>query len=753
MPEQARQLRAIVFSDVVDSSLKIFADELIAIQRIKEDLSLIRDAVQSHGGLLVKSLGDGLLVTFDGPTQALQFIQTAVQALSARGRQSLAHRFGLHTGEIYADGDDILGQGVHLASRLQTVSPANGVAFTRSTYELIDPRFRQIARSMGDVELKGLPERMELYCLGPEELLRFGRAPVDDGMNVDALLQDTPYSVVRPLSRSVERNTLLLQERQRDRQAVLKLIPADPALEEALRVEAACLDRLRHPRIPRVLDAYAQGGMFCFIQEYIAGPSLQGSLDLLRRKQRLAALLRQVLQVLEEVHAAGLVHGDIHPANLILPDSNAAPFLVDFSLLRARTETTHDPSEAREPSLSERGRPYFTAPERARFGRITPAADLYALGVTALLLYTGGEPSQLYDETLACWTLDALDPEVQRWLAPLLEDQPARRLKQASDALQLLDQPVQVPVSAPGSATPEKSNPVSASAGPASSGRTSAVSATTGASSPSPAVDLSRPAVRKAGLHDHLVVIYGPMVELLLESVPSTIEPQQLGPLRDRLVAAGLAVADVDEACRKAEVPTPEPVTPAPFEPQAVVDPATPELSGSSPASGAGDLKPALLALLRDRIGPIADFIWTAELVALLPHDPARFRIQLQNASVPEAVIEDLLTAAATSMAAESSMAPPDPEAPEAAVQPSSPIPSSSTPASSPVAEAAAEVLDEARLRDQLTELIGPIGLTVLDQLDQCPPAEKPRAVIEALRGYGVDAAVLDTLGRRFGLR
>ena len=98
-------------------------------------------------------------------------------------------------------------------------------------------------------------------------------------------------------------------------------------------------------------------------------------------------------------------------------------------------------------------------------------------------------------------------------------------------------------------------------------------------------------------------------------------------------------------------------------------------------------------------------------------------------------------------------MAPPDPEAPEAAVQPSSPTLSSSTPATSPVAEAAAEVLDEARLRDQLTELIGPIGLTVLDQLDQFPPAEKPRAVIEALRGYGVDAAVLDTLGRRFGLR
>ena len=73
MAGRERQLKAIVFSDVVDSSVKIFADELIAIQRIKEDLALIRDELQRHGGSLVKSLGDGLLATFDGPTQALEF--------------------------------------------------------------------------------------------------------------------------------------------------------------------------------------------------------------------------------------------------------------------------------------------------------------------------------------------------------------------------------------------------------------------------------------------------------------------------------------------------------------------------------------------------------------------------------------------------------------------------------------------------------------------------------------------------------
>lgn len=717
MLEQARHLRAIVFSDVVDASLKIFADELIAIQRIKEDLSLIRDAVQSHGGLLVKSLGDGLLVTFDGPTQALQFVQSAVEALSARGRQSLAHRFGLHTGEIYADGDDILGQGVHLASRLQTVSPANGVAFTRSTYELIDPRFRQLAWGMPDVELKGLPERMDLYCLGPEELLRFGRAPLETGLNVDALLQGTPYSVVRLLSRSKERNTLLLKESQRDRHAVLKLIPADAVLEEALRVESACLDRLRHPRIPRVLDVYAQRGIFCFIQEHIAGPSLHGSLDLLRRKQRLAELLRQVLQVLEVVHAAGLVHGDIHPANLILPDSEGAPFLVDFSLLRARTEAKRQQPEGGEPSLSEFGRPYFTAPERARFGRVTPAADLYALGVSALLLYCGGEPSTLYDETLACWKLEGLDLEVQRWLAPLLEDQPARRMKHAADALQLLDQPLPELVSyaAPHSPLPIRSR-----------------------------VDGLRQPVSKVALHDHLVVIYGPMVGLLLESTSSTIEPHQLPSLQERLVGAGLALADVEEAMCKAQLKTPDVPVGGDIEIMASLEPSV-DLSQPLTAPPEAGLQAVLLALLRDRVGPIADFILTTELGAAAQHDPAFFRTELQNSSVPVEVIDELLAKAAT-VAAQWSASERE-------------VSSASAPKAAPPAvlraeeESAAPIaIEDDQFRAHLTELIGPIGLTLFEQVRDLSKADQPRAVLEALRRYGVDEALLDELALRFGL-
>ena len=673
-----RQLKAIVFSDVVDSSVKIFADELIAIQRIKEDLTLIREELQRHGGSLVKSLGDGILATFDGPTQALQFVQAAVQKLSARGRHALAHRFGLHTGEIYADGDDILGQGVHLASRLQTVSPPNGVAFVRSTYDLIDPRFRRLAQPMGEVELKGMPEPVQLFCLGQEQLLPFGPSGVGEGVQLESLLEDTPFELVRPLGRSSLQRTLLLQERQRERQAVMKLIPAGPDLVEALKVEAACLDRLRHPRLPRVLDGFARSGFFCFIQEYIPGPSLNGSLDLLRRKQRLAELLRQVLQVLEQVHAAGLVHGDIHPANLIPAQEGGPLFLVDFSLLKSRIDGYRQRTDDASASLSEAGRPFFASPERARFGRLSPAADLYALGVSALMLYTGQDPASLYDETQGCWSLQGLEPEVVGWLAPLLEDLPVRRLQHAADALRLLDRPQP--------SAPSVTNQ------PSSGG-----------------ADVS-----KQLLHDHLVATYGPMVELLLDSQPSLIAPAQQAVLQKRLVAAGLAEADVQQGFWIARVAAPGPDE----------EPARPEaLTESAPFEGA---EAPLLPLLRDVIGPIADLLWTADLQAAANRDPARLESLLAQAGVPDAAMAVVLEQVGRVTL--------------------DVTPASATPVVPSLRPEPSTAVDPERL---LLQFIGPIGSTVWAQVASLPAAERLVALETSLRGYGLDEATLTDLRRQ----
>ena len=596
-PGHDRHLRAIVFSDVVDSSAKIFADELIAVQQIKDDLALIKEQLQRHGGSLVKSLGDGLLMTFDAPSHALDFIQDVILRLTAREQRSLAHRFGLHTGEIYADGDDILGQGVHLASRLQTVSPVNGVAFVRSTCELIDARYRSRAISQGDIVLKGLPQPMEVFTLSADQLVEGAEvSPVED-VDLAELLSDTVYRIERPIGRSLQQQTWLLRERQRDRQAVLKLIPADQQLVEALKLEVATLDRLRHPRIPRIIDAYDRDGRFCLIQEYIPGASLDGSLDLLRRKQRIGELLRQLLNLLTVVHAGGLVHGDIHPANLIPASDGSALFLVDFSLLRARIEARRAQSDDGEASLSEMGRPYFSAPERARFGRLTASSDLYSLGLSALTLYTGQSPQALVDQSRGGWSFEGVDPEVVRWLEPLLQESPEHRLQHAADALRLLDQ--------------------SCSAVPAAVPMDAAVK-TLGLS--------------KERLQNQLISTYGPVVDLLLESQPTQIPADQVPALVERLVRAGLRQEDLDEAVKAAELSPPAAGSPD-------------RDAGTTPSvwseSDAAALAPRVL--LQQVIGPIAELLWTESLTAAWRQGPDQLRSALVTAGVASESIDEFL--------------------------------------------------------------------------------------------------------------
>lgn len=165
-----RSVGVVVFSDVVNSTVQMFRDEAAAVQLIQRDLSLFQQQIQRHGGTLIKFTGDGILATFHTTTAAVGFVEAVVTAL-AQQRPSLQHRFGMHLGEFYRQGEDILGQSVHLAARLQTISPANGLAFTEATQANLDSRYRQRAIRLGAMELKGLSGRVLCYAIEERRLL------------------------------------------------------------------------------------------------------------------------------------------------------------------------------------------------------------------------------------------------------------------------------------------------------------------------------------------------------------------------------------------------------------------------------------------------------------------------------------------------------------------------------------------------------------------------------------------------------
>ncbi|HKU06884.1 MAG TPA: adenylate/guanylate cyclase domain-containing protein [Bradyrhizobium sp.] len=159
--ELERILATVMFTDIVDSTRQ--AAELGDQQwtsRLDEHDNLARQTIARHRGVLVKSTGDGVLATFDGPGRA---IRCALSFSSAARQIGLPVRAGLHTGEIELRGDDIGGIAVHAAARVMAQSAPDEVLVSRVVTDLVAGAGLRFS-DRGSHELKGLPGKWDLFA-------------------------------------------------------------------------------------------------------------------------------------------------------------------------------------------------------------------------------------------------------------------------------------------------------------------------------------------------------------------------------------------------------------------------------------------------------------------------------------------------------------------------------------------------------------------------------------------------------------
>lgn len=162
--EADRVLASVLFTDIVDSTRRAveLGDREWRSLLNRHD-SLAEREVVRHGGRLIKTTGDGVLATFDGPARSVR----CAQALSD-GAQSLGIvlRAGVHTGEVELRGDDIAGLGVNIASRIESLAQPGEILVSRTVTDLVagsglgfDDR--------GEHDLKGVPGRWQLFAARP----------------------------------------------------------------------------------------------------------------------------------------------------------------------------------------------------------------------------------------------------------------------------------------------------------------------------------------------------------------------------------------------------------------------------------------------------------------------------------------------------------------------------------------------------------------------------------------------------------
>jgi class 3 adenylate cyclase len=156
-----RVLATVLFTDIVGSTRVAVEIGDQAWHRLLDSHDqLAKQIVEHHRGILVKSTGDGILATFDGPGRAVR----CALALGAASKQiGLPLRAGLHTGEIEIRGRDIGGIAVHAAARVMAQSQSSEVLVSRVVTDLVAGASLKFSER-GSHELKGLPGRWDLFA-------------------------------------------------------------------------------------------------------------------------------------------------------------------------------------------------------------------------------------------------------------------------------------------------------------------------------------------------------------------------------------------------------------------------------------------------------------------------------------------------------------------------------------------------------------------------------------------------------------
>ena len=164
-----RRLTTILVADIVGFSRQMAADEEGVVARLRAlRAEVIDPRIAAAGGRLIKTMGDGFLIEFPSAVAAVRAalaIQTDMRARGAGDPEDhrLHLRMGINVGDIVIDGDDILGDGVNIAARLEPLAPAGGVCISRAVYEQVRGKVDVTLTAMGAQRLKNIPEPVDIW--------------------------------------------------------------------------------------------------------------------------------------------------------------------------------------------------------------------------------------------------------------------------------------------------------------------------------------------------------------------------------------------------------------------------------------------------------------------------------------------------------------------------------------------------------------------------------------------------------------
>ncbi|OHD26903.1 MAG: hypothetical protein A2086_10665 [Spirochaetes bacterium GWD1_27_9] len=169
MANEEYRLAAIMFTDIHGFSRMMESNEKATLQLLKYHNNLVSDLVKKHNGNVIKTIGDAFLVVFNNTTNAVLCsidIQKELYEYNKnleKGKENLFIRIGVHLGDVYFLENDVLGEGINIASRLQSLSKPGRICISQDVYNQVLNKVNAEFISLGKAKLKNISKEIIAY--------------------------------------------------------------------------------------------------------------------------------------------------------------------------------------------------------------------------------------------------------------------------------------------------------------------------------------------------------------------------------------------------------------------------------------------------------------------------------------------------------------------------------------------------------------------------------------------------------------
>ena len=184
--EPKRKLAAIMFTDMVGYTSLMQDDEPKARELIESQREIITPLVKKHDGEVLQYVGDGTFCTFNSAIEAVNCaIEIQLALLTVEG---INLRIGIHVGDVVSKGEEIYGDGVNVASRLEPLAEPGGILISERVYDDIRNQPDMDAEFLGEKSLKNVDRPIKIYCLTGEGLIESN--PFEEEQKSDVVSTD-----------------------------------------------------------------------------------------------------------------------------------------------------------------------------------------------------------------------------------------------------------------------------------------------------------------------------------------------------------------------------------------------------------------------------------------------------------------------------------------------------------------------------------------------------------------------------------